>query len=302
MDSKNSTIAVIGTSSMIGSRYCELLPGKKIIKGDLSSGVAVDITSLDSTENFFRIPFDSVILFSAFTDVDAAEKQRGNKDESCWKINVEGAKNVVNLCKTFERKLILISTDFVFDGSGGPYGEDDKTKGDTEKTSWYGLTKLEAERICMSTLTDYIILRISYPYRAKFDKKLDFARQILTRYENNTLYPMFNDQIITPTFVDDIAPAIEKLLESNEKGIFHLASPESSTPYEFAKQLLSEFGKDPSKLQPASIVDFLTKDNATPRPIKGGLKTEKISKIGLAPTNWKDGISLIHKQVQDQLI
>ena len=300
---KQQTIGIIGSKSMVGSRVCELLSNDyKLQEGDLKNDISIDITDPKSVNEFFENhEFEWAILFSAFTDVDAAEKQRGDKTGPCWRINVEGTKNVVAACQKYNRKLIFISTDFVFEGTQGPYGEDDPTGGDESKLSWYGTTKIEAEKI-VSSLPDFIILRIAYPYRGKFEGKDDIVKRILRLYKEDRLYPMFVDQNITPTFIDDFAPVIKLLINSNAKGNFHLASPTLTTQYDFAKELLTVFGPDTLKLEKASVNEFMKRPGVTPRPTKGGLKVDKIKQLGFVPTNWQDGIRKIYDQSKGELI
>lgn len=299
-------IAVIGSNSMVGSRFTELYEEKNsipLVKADLNSQVKIDITDKNSTEDFFKNQnFDVVVLFSAYTDVDEAQKQKGNKNGICWKINIEGSQNVADAAKKYNKKLIFISTEFVFDGTLGPYKEEDPVATDENSISWYGYTKVEAEKVIKSKLPDAVILRITYPYRGKFAAKDDFAKSILRKYRENTLYPMFDDQVWTPTFIDDVAPAIELILKSNESGIFHLASPTTTTPYQFAQELLKTFKEDPTKVQKGSIKEFLKNPNSTPRPANGGLKVEKIKSLGFTPTDWKEGIKKIFSQSKGQLI
>lgn len=299
LDSDNfPKIAVIGASSMVGSRFCELFNYQKsLIKADLNGQNRVDITSRQSLSAFFKnYDFQYVILFSAFTDVDAAEKQRNDQDASCWQINVEGVKKVIKQCAKVRRKLIFISTDFVFDGLNAPYNENAKRGSDLKKISWYANTKINAEEEIEKSLKDHLIIRIAYPYRANFPAKQDFARQILGRYNNNSLYPMFTDQIFTPTFIDDLAPAFEILIKSNSSGIFHITSPSPATPYDFAKELLTVFGMEASKLERGSLKEFLKDKTKTPRPMKSSLLTQKIESIGFRPTDWQTGIKAIYSQ------
>ena len=97
VSSPKVTCAVIGASSMVASRFCDLSKNHlALIKGDLNGEIPIDITQEKSVSDFFNNhDFDWVLLFSAFTDVDGAEKQRGSKSGLCRKINVEGVKNVV---------------------------------------------------------------------------------------------------------------------------------------------------------------------------------------------------------------
>lgn len=281
---------------MVGSRFCELST-LQLVKADLNGEISVDITRPQSVADFFEShDFETVILFSAFTDVDAAEKQRGDKNGLCWRINVIGVNNLVKACKKYDRKIIFISTDFVFDGKNGPYSESDPPGEDLEEVSWYGISKLEAEKIIQKTLKNYIILRIAYPYRANFTKKDDIARRILKLYSSGNLYPMFYDQKITPTFIDDIPKAINLLISTDQIGIFHLASPERTTQYDFAKFLINLFKGDTVGLRKTSIKKFLKDPNSTPRPVIGGLKVNKIKKLGFNPTLWKIGLKTIYIQ------
>jgi len=299
---RNKELGVIGANSMVGSRFCELSE-LQLVKADLNGEISVDITEQESVENFFQDnKFETVILFSAFTDVDSAEGQRGNKSGTCWRVNVAGAKNVVEACRHFKRKLIFISTDFVFDGENGPYSETDLVGPNLEKVSWYGITKIEGEKLINNSLDDFMIIRISYPYRSRFGSKADFAKQILQRYDNHDLYPLFADQQITPTFIDDLAPCISLLLSKNAGGIYNLASPEPVSPYEFGIELIRIFGYDPHYIERGKLKTLLKKPGMTPRPLRGGMKTDKIEKLGFKPTDWKNGIREIFRQSNGRLI
>ncbi len=267
-----------------------------LIKSDLLGDLAIYITKKESVDKFFKKDFEWIILFSAFTDVDGAEKQRDDKNGSCWQINVEGVRNIVNACCAYQKKLIFISTDFVFDGTKGPYSEDDPTGPNLAKVSWYGITKIEAEKIITTEFSDYLILRIAYPYRSRFEGKDDLAKRTLRLYFADKLYPMFTDQIISPTFIDDIAPALYLLITTNQRGVFHLISPVVTTQYGFAKELISVFGGTPAKIKKGLVIEFLEKENRTPRPINSALKVDKIKACGFTPTDWKRGIKIIYEQ------
>ena len=131
----NNKIGVIGADSMVGSRFCQLSQ-LSLVKAVLNSKISVDIVESKSVAKFFEEnEFESVILFSAYTDVDAAEKQRDDKNGSCWKINVKGPANITEACANFKRRLVFISTDFVFDGTSGPYDEGDSVGRSLNKAS-----------------------------------------------------------------------------------------------------------------------------------------------------------------------
>lgn len=275
---------------MVGSQFTEQIsPTLDLIRGDLPQ---VDVTNPQLVEDFIKSnDFDWAILFAAFTDVTAAELQRNDRAQPCWHINVEGTKNVVESCRKFGRKLIFISSDFIFDGTSGPYIETDPTGPNRQKVSWYGITKIEGEKIVAANLSNYIILRIAYPYSGRDTGKDDLILRIIKLYRSGNLYPMYTDQTITPTYIPDIAPALLMLLEKNFGGIIHLASPQAVTQYEFAKELIAKSkAHGPRPLSQKSIGDDLKVEGAAPRPKNGGLVVEKIKGLGFMPTGWRDGI------------
>lgn len=289
---------------MVGSRFYELAEDDfDLIKADLNGENPIDITNSKSVEDFFQNHgFDLAILFSAYTDVEGAQKQKGDKNGPCWQINVEGTKNVAGACRKFHKRLIFVSTDFVFDGVEGPSAEDKPTQKDYEKISWYGASKVEAEKIIQEILPESVILRIAYPYRSRYEAKDDIAKRYLKLYRDQKMYPVFTDQLITPTFIDDLAPAIKLLVEKGVNGIFHVASPKVVTQYNFAKKTIEVFGGDPNTIPKGSILEFLKNPEVTPRPINGGLKTEKIQALGFTPTSWDKGIEIINGQSKGKLI
>lgn len=289
-------LAVIGAGSMVGSQACDQFEqaGCQLTKGDLAGENPIDITDKSSVRNFFSgHEFDWAILFSAYTDVDGAQKQRNDKNGPCWKINVDGVKNIVDAASDNNRKLVFISTDFIFDGASGPYKEQDPPGPNLDKVGWYGATKIEGEKIIMENLKegDWLILRISFPFSGKNVAKADFATRIISLYKSGNLYPMYSDQIITPTFIPDVAPAILAIITGAKHGIYHLASSKPTTPHEFATYLISKHEGREVKLKKSKLADQLKEPQATPRPLKGGLVVEKIAPL-YKPTPWQEALDI----------
>ncbi|HSX18676.1 MAG TPA: sugar nucleotide-binding protein [Candidatus Saccharimonadales bacterium] len=294
-------LAIIGASSMIAQQAIEQFEGEKdveLIKADLSGENPIDLTNEQSVDEFFKTKdFTHAVLFSAYTDVNGAEKQRGEKEGICWKINVEGVKHTVNACKKYHKKLVFFSTDFVYDGTSGPYKEDDPVGPDMDKVSWYGITKIEAEKIIQENLeTDsYLIIRISYPYSGVDTGKEDLVLRTLHYFKKEgKLYPMYDDQVITPTFIADIEPALQVLINKNKAGIYHLASAQTTTQYDFAKKLLTHYTGKSVELERGSLKEALAQEGSTPRPLNGGLNVEKIESEGVLVTNWEQGIEKVN--------
>lgn len=249
-------ILATGATGLVGSRFVEMFEDKyEVINMDLTTGV--DITKPETFKSFFDKYPDAktLIHLAAFTDTNKAFAETGDKSGICYKVNVEGTKNIADICKDRGIHLIHVSTDFVFDGQQTtPYLEESPQS----PIEWYGETKALAEQVVTDSGTSYSIVRLSYPYRANFDAKPDLIKKIHAGLESGKLYPQFTDTIITPTFIDDIARAFDKLVELRPQGIFHTVGSDSISPYELAKKISTTYGFDPGLVKEGSLTEYLS--------------------------------------------
>ena len=248
-----------GLSGMIGSRFTQVYANDfTFMNLDLTTGV--DITEAKQVETALsKYQNATVIHLAAFTDVSKAFDQNGDKNGSVYKVNVIGTQNIANAAKKFGHFLIHISTDFVFDGVNPPEGG--YTETDTPKPiEWYGQTKLWAEQEVQKSGANHVIVRTAFPYRAKFAGKLDLIRNMLEKLKTNSLYPMFTDQIITPTFIDDLSAAFKTIIDKKPNGIFHAVGSSSLSPYEIAQKIASAF-EIKADIKSGSFKDFMVKDS-----------------------------------------
>jgi dTDP-4-dehydrorhamnose reductase len=293
---------VFGTPGLVGSRFVDLIASER--QPVTPEVHEVDITEKSSLMTFFQEnekSFDAVVNFAAFTDVDGAEKERGDEKGLVWQVNVEGAANVADAAKKFNKFLVHISTDFVFPGSKdnpGPYSEDTKLPENPDGISWYGWTKLMGEKQVRKANSKCAVVRISYPFRSHCPQKSDFARDILTLYDEGKLYPMFADQVRTPTFIDEAASAIEEICELEKPGNFHLVSSNTTTPYDFANYLLEKARKAKDVVKKGSLEEFMKTPGRTPRPVFGGLDSKKTQKeLGMKFKTWQQAVDEFVEQL-----
>ena len=297
-----SKILAFGADGLVGSRFTDLYhKDSQFITPKIDE---LDITAQKSLSDYFeknRSDFEVVINFAAITNVDAAEKEKGNKQGLAWQVNVEGAKNIAENCLRLDKYLIHISTDFVFPGTKdnpGPSAEDTKLPETEEGLGWYGWTKACGEKEIAKTGTKHAVVRITYPYRAHYPAKIDFARNILQLFDEGKLYPMFSDQQMTPSFIDEIAKVLYLLVEEKRTGIFHSASADITTPYEFAVYLLEKARGASDIVKKGSMEEYLSAPGRTPRPIVGGLKVEKTeSQLGIKFMGWQKAVDEFIKQL-----
>jgi dTDP-4-dehydrorhamnose reductase len=230
---------------------------------------------------------------AAFTDTNKAFAETGDKNGICYKVNVDGTKNIADICKERGIYLIHVSTDFIFDGKKEtPYTEDDLAT----PIEWYGETKAISEKVVMDSGVSYSIVRLSYPYRATYDLKPDLIKKIRAGLESGKLYPQFTDTIITPTFIDDIARAFDKLIELKPKGIFHTVGSDALSPFELARKVAVVYGFDPNVVKEGSLTEYL-KTAARPFARTVKMSNQKAStELGLQFATIDEGLSEIKKQ------
>ena len=276
-------ILVIGANGFLGSNFFsktnnEYFLNKRInvIASGLHASILnndikfykIDITNKRETIN--KISYlepDVIILTAALTNVDQCELNK----KLASKINIDGPKNVLEACQRIDAKLIFISTDFVFDGKkeGGYYTEDDHPN----PINHYGLTKYKAELAIMNSNIEYLICRTSVLY-GWTSRKQNFVTWILNNLKQNKPMKIVTDQINSPTYVENLAQIIIKLIEKNARGIYHTSGDCALSRYEIAIKCAKIFGYDSFLIKPIKNL----KQKAI-RPKNTSLNVEKLKKL-----------------------
>ena len=281
-----------GLSGLVGNRVVELLQDKYDFE-DLSLDTDVDITNKDQVDERIGASDAKVVLhMAAITDVDACEKERSDKENSLsWRVNVAGTENIVKAVKASNKRIIHISTDFVFSGLEEKYTEESKPN----PVNWYGETKYRAELVVQENLTDYVILRLAFPYRAKFERP-DVVRFFLNRFKEGKSVDAISNWTITPGFIDDMAFVFEAFIANNKVGIYHTVGSDSMTPYEMAIAITELFGFDKTQVNAVKLEDLFA--GKAPRPLKLVTDNGKITKLGLQMQTLEEGLSTLKKQLK----
>jgi dTDP-4-dehydrorhamnose reductase len=288
-----SLIIGTGLSGMVGSRFTELFKNEfSFVNLDLTTGI--DITKPEPVATALaKYPPGIVIHLAAFTDVSRAYQEKNNKKGQVYQVNVVGTKNLSRACLQFGHYLIHVSTDFVFDGKKNtPYTETDKPN----PVEWYGQTKYWAEELVQKSGCRHSIVRIAFPFRAKFEPKTDLVRNIIDKLKSRTLYPMFTDQIITPTFIDDLCQGLKLIIAQKPRGIYHLVGSSWLSPYEIARKISQVFQLK-AEIKPGSFKEYLKQD---PRPRQQFLKISnaKVKKeLGITMSRFDSALETIKKQL-----
>jgi dTDP-4-dehydrorhamnose reductase len=229
-----------------------------------------------------------VFHVAAMTDVDGAEKEKelGPASKS-WIVNVEATRFVAQAAEKYKKKLLYISTDFVFDGTQKEYTELDAPN----PQGWYAKTKYEGEKI-VSQVPGSLIIRIANPYLATTGVRPDFVHKIMQRLAEKLPVAAPQNQLFIPTFVDDIAYAIDALVKKDAQGVYHVVGTGSLSPFDVATKIAKHMHIDPSVVGSTTFEAFF-KDRA-PRPQYANLKNDKLQAMGVHMSTFDEGLAKIN--------
>lgn len=228
----------------------------------------LDITVADQVRdcmNDFRP--ELLFLTAALTAVDYCE----DHSAEAFRVNVEGSRIVALEASKINAKLVFFSTEYVFDGQAGPYDETAMTS----PLSVYGKSKLEAEKVVAALSGNALILRTTVVYGWQPDSQ-NFAMQIFRRFRAGEKITVPNDQIGTPTLAQYLAETSLRLADAGVCGIVNIAGKDLMARSAFAQVLVQTYGGNPGLVVPVSTE---TLKQRAPRPLRGGLRTEKLAKL-----------------------
>jgi dTDP-4-dehydrorhamnose reductase len=208
---------------------------------------------------------DVVVNTVAYPNVDFCETHH---DEANL-LHVSITDDLVSVCSDISSPLVYFSTDAVFDGTKSiKYTEDDKTS----PLSYYGKTKLEAEKIILK-INENIVLRTTVVYDWHIRSR--FTNWVLKNLKQGSKITAFTDQSNTATLVGDISHSLFCLLENNNSGLFHCSGKTCISRYDFAIKLADYFGYD-KKL----IIPTISKNiQSASRPENGCLDSSKLEEL-----------------------
>jgi len=162
---------------------------------------------------------------------------------------------------------VYYSTDYVFDGKGGPFSEDDPPR----PLCVYGRSKHEGEQAVLAACRRAVVVRPSVVYGPERQQK-NFVYQLLRAAQEGKGFRLAVDQKASPSYNPDVAAASVELAEGDRRGIWHIAGPEVVDRYDFALRISREFGLDTSKL---TAVTTASLNQKAVRLLDGGLRVAK---------------------------
>ena len=267
-------ILITGSNGMLGHDLIEVLKDNHELI--LTTSKTLDITDKNHVIEFIgENKPDIVINSAAYTNVDGCEENQ----ETAYRINGDGVRNLAEGCSKIDCPLVHISTDYVFNGKNTkPWVEDDEIG----PISVYGKSKLKGEEAILETLDKFFIIRTAWLYGINGG---NFPKTMLELAKNHSEITVVYDEVGTPTYTLDLAKAISELIGTDYYGIYHITNSGNCSWCEFARYIFEVADKD-VKVIPVTASEFA---RPAPRPHYSVLENKKWIENGFKPLrNYKD--------------
>ena len=248
----------------------------------------LDITNEEDVLNkILKHSPDCIIHTAAMTNVDACELDK----EGCVSQNIDAVRYVVKAANTIHAHLVHLSTDFIFDGTAGPYTED----GIPNPLSFYGDSKLKGEEIVMQGAEKWAILRTVLVYGLVADMSRTnivlWARDAL---KNRKPIKVVDDQFRTPTLAEDLAMGCRLAEKHNARGVFNISGKDYMSIYDLVERVSKYFGFTMDLVERVSS-DTLQQPAKRP-PVTGFVIDKAKRELGYDPHSFEEGIKLVQEQ------
>lgn len=289
------TILITGANGFLGYYLAErLIAGQHLV---VATGRGVCRLPFSNHSNFqyeemdFTDPFSIHDVFEKIRPDVVIHAGAMSKPDECeldqmkaFLVNVEGTVQLLINSIDIKSYFIFLSTDFVFSGERGMYSEDDLPA----PVNYYGRTKLEAEEAVKEYEHDWAIVRTVLVYGKNHSGHKNFLEIIRQKLENGEDYNVVDDQVRTPTYVEDLAKGLVSIIEKKATGVFHLSGKDILTPYQMAIKTAGFLNLDSSVLKKVTATSF---SQPARRPLKTGFFIDKARKeLDYEPLSFDEGL------------
>lgn len=224
-----------------------------------------------------RMRPELVIDTGALHNVDYCETHPAESDQ----VNRDGSRRLAEAARAVGAKYVFVSTDFVFDGTGGPpYAEESEPR----PQSIYARSKLEGEAAVLSVNPTNLVVRPSVIYswldtrdraESSSGKGLNFGTWVAEEVARGREVRIVNDQVASPTLASDLAGAIFALVDGDHFGVYHAAGATATDRYAFVRALVRRLRLDESLVIPVSTAELKQK---ALRPSNSSLSSERLTR------------------------
>lgn len=281
-------VLVTGANGQLGSELKRATANHETNLNFIFTDVAeLDITNLQAVEQFVKDNnIKYIVNCAAYTAVDKAE----DDIELCYKINKDAARNLGIAATNNEAKVIHVSTDYVFDGTGSrPYLETDPVS----PKSVYGKSKQEGEAALLDACANSVVIRTAWLYSIYGN---NFVKTMIKLGKERDALNVVADQTGSPTNAADLAVAIVKILDDSESnnhfkpGIYHYSNEGVTSWFDFTVAIHRYAGVTSCKVSPITTDQYPTRAS---RPQYSVLDKTKIkTSFDLSIPQWEDSLQV----------
>lgn len=264
---ETSRIGILGARGRLGTELLKLG----------CTGIQTDITSLSDLQQI-KWDFNAVINCVAKSNVDWCE----NNIIPTYKIN---GFSIENIAKVFSEYFIQISTDYIFDGKNGPYGELDEPN----PIQTYGFSKWVGEQITERLFSKHLIIRTTNLYDNGASGKSNFVLETINLLKNNKSVRVTDELFGNPTYTPELASAIISAINKNITGKLNLVGNTVCSRYELAQHVAKIFNYDIHNVVKGKFW------SDAKRPEHNGLKLNRANELGIYMTDVQIGLLELQK-------
>ena len=265
---------IVGAGGQLGRALRSLLPDADGI--DLPD---FDVADAEAVAAYPWSSVDTIINAAAYTAVDAAETDEGRR--ACWRANVTGVGNLVQVALAHRLKLVHVSTDYVFDGTAEVHPEDEPFS----PLGVYGQTKAAGDAL-VAQVPQHYLLRTSWV----IGEGNNFVRTMAALADKGVSPTVVNDQFGRLTFTTDLAAAIVHLLSSGAApGTYNFTNPGPVVSWcDIAAEVFEQRGRGRADVTGTSTEAYMAGKLTSPRPRYSALQLTKITDSGFVAPTWTE--------------
>lgn len=273
-------VLLFGGSGQLGSDILRRWRGDEIVA---PSSVEVDVRDAGSIRRAIEsAQADAVINCTAYNKVDDAERDPG----AAFAINALAVDAMARGSAEAGVRFVTFSTDYVFDGEmGRPYAESDKPS----PVSAYGISKYAGELLVERLQSDALIVRVCglYGTRVSTSKGYTFIDRMIAQAREGKPISVVADQTVSPTYAGHVSQTLRKLLETGERGVFHMVNDGAVTWHDFAGEAIRQAGLTAS-MTPVPSTHW---PSPARRPRFSALQNVRLQQAGLVMPGWREGVA-----------
>ncbi len=266
-------VLVVGASGFLGRALCDVsdqdllrIPTVRSVSSAYPGPVdhMVDITDPEQVDRVVETVRPAwVINAAAETGVDRCEED----PDRAYRVHVEATENLARACERAGSGLVFMSTNYVFDGTQGLYGESDTPN----PLGVYGRSKLEGEARVLEASCPGIVIRTAVLYGYREGCRPNFVTWAAGALARREPIRVVTDEWANPTLVDELASFILGLCRRGFNGVVHFAGADFLSRFDMVEQVCHRFGLDLGLVTPVTSSELAQKAR---RPPRAGLRID----------------------------